>query len=296
MYVFELEFRWPKGTKNDRYEISPFRPAVSGITVAVAIKETIGILLVAWEINGQVHGQSIITKMPGGYRVFVRAPAKDALSEPHHSDLARKALRHVTGKPLAKMKVRRIGREAGSDRECPGHPNAELILFADVYGVESPLRCAKCFGPVPLYTMPRAERGDQQDITYWESAYRACYELQGRRRAAATDTFAQNELENPESELSQSGLKICARLAEGTGRRTWYYLTRARGLSEEAERERRCPRCGGERLLPECWHHEFDFRCERCGLLSRLSSAAERFDDEVAAGKRAPPDPDSPGM
>jgi predicted nucleic acid-binding Zn ribbon protein len=290
MYVFELEFRWPKGTKKELYEYSPFRPAVRGITVGVAVRETIGILLVGWKINGQVLGEEIRTKIPGGYRLLVRTPAKDALSEAHHSDFARKALRHVSSKPLGKMRMRRIGREPDTDRECPGHPNAELILFADVYSVESPLRCARCFGPVPLYTMPRTERGDQQDITYWESAYRACHDLEERRRGAATDAFAQNELENPESDLSRDGLKICERLSQATGRRTWYYLTRARGLGD-AERERRCPRCGGEWLLPKAWHHGFDFRCDRCGLLSRLSWPYETADD---AGFVA--DPDSSGM
>ncbi|HEU4556721.1 MAG TPA: DUF2310 family Zn-ribbon-containing protein [Longimicrobium sp.] len=295
MYVFELEFRWPKGTKKDRYEISPFRHAVRGITVADAVKETIGILLVAWEINGQVLGQTLMTKIPGGYRVLVRAPARDALSEPHHSEMARKALSHVTSKPLGKMKMRRIGREPDSHRECPGHPKAELILYADVYSVESPFRCGKCFGPVPLYTLPRTEYDDQQDITYWQSAYRACDALEGKRRGPATDTFAQDQLENPESELSQRGLKICDRVGGATGRRTWYYLTRARGLSPEAERERRCPRCGGEWLLPKRWHHRFDFRCERCGFLSRLSEPYERFDDN--ADPNAPrPDPNDPGF
>lgn len=294
MYVFELEFRWPKGTKKERYEFSPFRPAVRGITVRQAVHETIGILLVGWKINGQVLGEEIWTKIPGGYRLLVRTPARDALSEAHHSDFARKALRHVSSKPLGKMRMRCIGREPDTDRECPGHPNAELILFADVYSVESPLRCARCFGPVPLYTMPRNERGDQQDITYWESAYRACHDLEGRRKDAATDTFAQDQLENPESDLSRNGLKICARLQQATGRRTWYYLTRARGLDEAAERERRCPRCGGEWLLPKRWHHRFDFRCERCGLLSRLSEPYEVYDDNK--DPYAPVDWDSSGM
>lgn len=294
MYVFELEFRWPKGTKKDLYEISPFRPAVRGITVAKAVKESIGILLVAWEINGQVLGQALTTRIPGGYRVLVRAPAKDALSEPHHSDMARKALSHVSSKPLGKMKVRRIGREPDSDHQCPGHPKAELILFADVYSVESPLRCAKCFGTLPLYTMPHNERGDQQDIVSWERAYRACNDLRPRKGSA--QAFAYHEMENPESELSQSGVEICARLHAATGRHVWYYLTRARGLSLEAERERRCPRCGGEWLLDKPWHHRFDFRCDRCRLLSKLSWPFERFDDEVAAGKLPPPDPNRPGM
>lgn len=291
MYVFELEFRLPKGAKKKQYADSPFRPSLNRFTVANAVRETIGILLVSWEINGQVLGrQHTIAKVRGGYRVFVRTPAKDALARRHHSDEARKALRHVTSKSLSKLKVRRVGRVPWSRRECPGHPDAELILYVDVYRDESPLRCAECFGPVPLYMVPPGRNGDRQEITWWASGYRDCHELLSRKGAA--NAFARNELESPESDLSRSGREICERIASATGRRTWYFLLRARGLDPAAERERRCPRCGGEWLLPEPWHREFDFRCERCALLSRLRRPNERDDDGVAGTA----DPNSPGM
>lgn len=294
MYVFELEFKLAKNAKKTSYMASPFRPAISGFTAADAVKETIGILLVGWEINGQIlGGEHVVAKVPGGFRVFVRTPAKDALAEEHHSDFARQALRFATSKDLSKMKARRLGRVPYSDRECPGHPEAGLILFVDVYSPESPLRCAECFGPVPLYTVPPGERGDRQEITWWASGYRACYELLSRKGAA--DAFARNELENPESDLSRSGLKIRERIAASTGRRTWYYLFFAHDLDRAAEREHRCPGCGGEWLLPKPWHDEFDFRCERCALLSRLRRPNER-DDHHAEDADGAEDPDDPAM
>lgn len=279
MYVVELEFRLPKGAKKTPCGGSPFRPYIKWFTIADAVKETIGILLVAWEINGQILGsEHVVASVPGGFRVFVRTPAKDALAKRHHSDFALQALRHTTSKSMAKMKARRIGRVPYSDRECPGHPQAGLILFADVYSVESPVRCAECFGPVPLYTMPPGKNGDRQEITWWASGYRNCHGLLSREGTAGA--FARNELESPESGLSRSGLEICDRIGSATGRRTWYYLERAHSLDAAAERERRCPRCGGEWLLTEQWHDRFDFRCERCALLSRLRRPNEVDDDD----------------
>lgn len=293
MHVFELEFTLPRGAKKTRYGGSPFRPYLSWFTVADAVKETIGILLVEWEINGQVLGREhVVATVPGGYRVFVHAPARDALARRHDSDGARRARLHVTSKSLAKMKVRRVGRVPYSGRECPGHPDAGLILYADVYSVRPPLRCAECFGPVPLYTVPAGRNGDRQEITYWASGYRDCHDLLSRKGAARA--FARHELESPESDLSRSGLEICERIRGGTGRRAWYFLSRAHGLDAAAERERRCPRCGGEWLLPEPWHGSFDFRCERCALLSRLRRPNE-LNDEAAAGKDGGAEPDGPG-
>ena len=95
--------------------------------------------------------------------------------------------------------------------------------------------------------------------------------------------FAHREMDNPESALSRFGLRICARIHEASGRRMWYHLERVAGTDPESERERRCPRCGGEWLLPECWHDRFDFRCERCGLLSNLARRYESWNDDDGA-------------
>ncbi|HEX8246352.1 MAG TPA: DUF2310 family Zn-ribbon-containing protein [Longimicrobium sp.] len=278
MYVFELQFTLPSDAETTLHEWSPFRSAIRSLTGVNAAEEAIGILLTEWQINGQVLGDaSPVARVDGGFRVFVRVPARDALSEPHHSESARTCLRQFTPAELGTMQVRPIGREPRSASECPGHPEAELVLYADVYREESPLRCAECFGPVPLYTIAVGNES-RRAIVWWDSGYRSCDHLEMRKGAAAA--FAQHEMQSPESDLSREGLELCARIAGATGRRTWYFLARQRGVGRAAARERRCPRCGGEWLLSERWHRTFDFRCERCALVSRLPWPYEYEDED----------------
>lgn len=60
-------------------------------------------------------------------------------------------------------------------------------------------------------------------------------------------------------------------ISVSTGRPVYYYLYRHAGASERAERVRRCPSCGGDWLLAAPLHAIFDFRCDRCRLLSNVA-------------------------
>lgn len=273
MYVLELMF-----TRRGRLEEESSGTSPSP---ADAAEEAIDFLLGSWRKNGQILGHEFpIARVDGGWRVFVRAPAADALDEGHDNVYAREERVRWTAEALGTMEVRLLGWDASSVPECPGHGDSDLIFYTDFVSVDSPLRCAECFGTVPAYTLPPRFDQEHLDLIAWQGDYRACDRLQ--MGCATGEDFALHEMGDLESSLSQRGLEICAGIRETTGRRAWYYLYRYYGADPESERERRCPRCGGEWLLAERWHQWFDFRCDRCGLLSNLAQVYESDDDGTA--------------
>lgn len=274
MYVFELVFTPRGGMGEESSATSP-----SGTDVA---EQAIDFLLGAWRKNGQILGHEFPTaRVDGGWRVFVRAAAVDALDDAHDNVYARADRMRWTAEALGTMEVRLLGWDAASAPECPGHGHSELILYTDYVSVDSPLRCAECFGTVPAYTLPPRFGPDHLDLVAWQGDYRACDRLQ--MGCATGEDFGLHEMGDLDSSLSRQGLEICAGIRETTGRRAWYYLYRYYGTDPESEQERRCPSCGGEWLLAERWHQRFDFRCDRCGLLSNLAQVYEVEDEGGAA-------------
>ncbi len=85
------------------------------------------------------------------------------------------------------------------------------------------------------------------------------------------ERFGLRELSNAGSSLSRRGRAACARIAKVTGTPTYYYLMRSGGRSLAREHERRCPGCNGRWRLEEPWHRLFDFRCDRCRLVSNIA-------------------------
>ena len=83
--------------------------------------------------------------------------------------------------------------------------------------------------------------------------------------------MAYRQITMPDSELSMKGLDVCRRIEKTSGIPTYYYLRRHYGRSQKAERNRKCPGCGGQWLLNECWLERYDFRCDRCRLVSETA-------------------------
>jgi len=84
-------------------------------------------------------------------------------------------------------------------------------------------------------------------------------------------------LADPASELAEEGRDLCRAIESATGVPTFYYLMRYWGRPK-AEERRRCPGCG------DAWRTErpreppnrfwqFDFKCDRCRLVSHLGAA-----------------------
>ncbi|MBC8135173.1 MAG: DUF2310 family Zn-ribbon-containing protein [Fibrella sp.] len=84
------------------------------------------------------------------------------------------------------------------------------------------------------------------------------------------ERFGLGEMSSPDSSLTKRGRELCEQITHRTNTPT-YYLFRHHGRSQKRERERRCPICNGDWLLPEPLFERFDFRCDDCRLLSNIA-------------------------
>jgi predicted nucleic acid-binding Zn ribbon protein len=171
-----------------------------------------------------------------------------------------------------------LGPEAESLQPCECS-RTSLILYTRYDTLESSLRCGDCFGPVALYEIPEQPagvyRGELHDeIRSWTSDYASCDRLQ--MNCATGERFGLHQMGDPGSSLSRRGRAIASRIEEAMGRPTFYYLHRYRGRSLKSERARLCPLCHGEWRLNEREHKLFDFRCEKCRLLSNMAMSIGR--------------------
>lgn len=149
-----------------------------------------------------------------------------------------------------------------------------LFLFTNFMTVESPIRRGDTAKPIPVYRFSLDDI-ERENIVLWAHRYR---NLQGVwADSHDLEMQAYRAIADPESKLSQSGLESCRIIEKSCGVPTYYYLDRSYGRKEEDERNRKCPLCDGEWYIgtPEteqCTDEflPFDFRCDKCRLLSHL--------------------------
>lgn len=226
-----------------------------------------GFLLGALRANGQILGKEFPTaEVDGGLHVTVMLPASDALDHRHDSVYVTRWYGDLATYGLLAPRVEIVGRDPETEEPCPCVDRSAIVLYTTFVDIASPLRCWDCFREVPLYTVPPMASGDFYDVLAWESDYKACDTLQ--MNSTTGERFALRQMGHPESSLSRHGRAICAAIEQSTGTPVYYKLHRCYGRTAEAERRRRCPSCDEEWALPAPAHRQFDFRCERCRLLS----------------------------
>ena len=161
----------------------------------------------------------------------------------------------------------------GADPEggtvCKCKSSSTYILYTTYVSLGSPLKCGDCFYEIPLYNLPKTYDDDYYNIICWASDYQRCDGLQ--MNCAVGERFGTNQLSKLDSPLTKLGLKVCGKIQEVTGKRAYYYLYKGSGRSYDSELSRKCPGCN------RGWHREagvhkiFDFKCEKCGLLSNIA-------------------------
>lgn len=221
--------------------------------------------------NGQAQGKEMpLASHDGIFSTWLMLPAVDSLDSTHHNRWVRNAEQLLSDKGLRERTIRIAGESPDSANGCECRDRTAFILYTNYVSLESSLRCADCFDPVPLYAVPPTyDDSEYHDLLLWQSDYQACDQLQ--MGCSTGERFALREMGNIDSSLTRRGRDICQKLETGTGLPVYYFLYRYYGRSARFERERRCPGCGGEWLLAEPLHDLFDFRCEPCRLLSQIA-------------------------
>jgi predicted nucleic acid-binding Zn ribbon protein len=122
---------------------------------------------------------------------------------------------------------------------------------------------------MPLYRLPRSTSGEHSALLSWESNYKACDTLQ--MHCTVGERFGERQLSDPGSSFSRSGLAVCREIEQLTGQPAYYYLYRGDTRRPSAELSRNCPGCDGPWKLKKPLHGKFDFRCDKCRLLSNIA-------------------------
>lgn len=252
MYVAEVSFESRAGAKR--------REAAQAICA----------LLASWRSTGQILDPwPALARRGPSHVAFLLVPERASLVPRHDSDYGRKNRAGLKVASVAAPRVRIVGLETDGEPECRCRRPAAYVLYTTYLDLESPLRCGDCFRPVPLYRLPRMEGGVQEDAVFWAGDFRRCDALQ--MNCATGERFGTREVSRLDSSLSRRGRAVCDRLQAATGVPVFHYLYRYGGRSVAKEEARRCPGCDRRWLLREPWHRLFDFRCERCRLVSNIA-------------------------
>ena len=226
-------------------------------------------VLGAWRMNGQVCGREWpIVNEAGGYATVVLSPERDSLQASFNSGYAAAAVERAEADGL-RLDCHALGEDAESAPTCSCHSPSGYALFTTYLSLESPVRCMDCWHPVALYRFKPMASGEFNELISWQSDYQSCDSLQMNCRVL--ERAATREISSYDSGLSTDGRTHCATLAASSGRPFYYYLYRGHGRSRRAELERQCPSCGGEWHLTTRLHSLFDFKCDRCHLLSNVA-------------------------
>lgn len=146
----------------------------------------------------------------------------------------------------------------------------ELILFTKCGSYLSPIRDLNTFNPIALYTLPKTnnDKESHYNVVHWQSAYQS---LDSLNMWGINELFALEQLGNKDSEINQMGLEICQKLMTALNKPVYYYLHRYYSDDFDNDENICCPSCGGKWLLDERLHGIFDFKCDKCHLLSNLA-------------------------
>jgi predicted nucleic acid-binding Zn ribbon protein len=251
MFVVELTFAAPEPDDADGRRLN----AITSLTAALLRNEN----LLEFSIASGAYG----------WTVYGLAPAKDAFYRSNRNKYVQQGFAGLRQVGLKHPRVRFLGIAPETASSCECTRRSGFFLFTTFLHLEPPLRCIRCNGTVPTYRLPRPSTDEYSGLLSWKSNYKACDTLQ--MNCDVGEQFGSLQMSDPTSKLSRSGLTVCKEIARLTGRPTYYYLHKASARSRTAEASRLCPGCGGEWLLKKPLHGKFDFKCDKCRLLSNIA-------------------------
>ena len=228
------------------------------------------ILRSMWQ-NGQISVRDFsVLSSPQGFSSFVTIPAEDALEDKNHNKWVELGIERFVKVGGQRPTFAIIGADAESGGPCECVESHGYILYTKWVACESPLRCAFCFFPVPLYRVPPTyDESEFWNLRCWEADYQACDTLQ--MHCTVLERTTMRQLSQLNSSLNKSGLNIRDLISASTKQAVYYYLYVQTGKDVDSEVARKCPKCGGDWLLKEPWHNKFDFKCDKCHLLSNIA-------------------------
>jgi len=195
-------------------------------------------------------------------RYYGIIPAEDALDERHYNRYIREEFDRVVALSRQPPSFRILGKAAELGECCACQDPSWYVLLTTFLKDEPPVRCGGCGRPVPLYRIPRPPDDEEHSgIRRWAGAYQAydtLYMLSG-----VGERSSYRQMSRLDSLLTREGRQVCEAMAGRTGKPWYYYLHR-----DYSPQRKDCPGCGGRWALEAELHGLYDYRCDRCCLLS----------------------------
>jgi len=233
------------------------------------VSDLVNSLLGALHKNGQIYNREYRITLSGNTaQTTVLIPEPASLEKKLSNLYVERAMAELSRKGLVEFDVQIRGKDIDSIEICSCSKTKSFILFSNYISPESPLRCGDCFHPVPLYKIPHTDGEEFYNLICWQSDYNSCDALQ--MHCGTLELAATREMSRHDSSLTKQGINICYIITSATNIPTYYYLYRTGGRSKKQEKMRKCPSCNGDWLLDERLHL-FDFKCDKCRLLSNVS-------------------------
>lgn len=239
-------------------------------TSMAAVEKAINYCLDCLRYNGQVIGRELPVVMKGtNFVARVVCPEEDSLHPDNHSPQVKLAFKQLSEFGLLQPKVKIVGQDMNSDPSDESEKVSWQILYTSHLHTCSPIRHGETFQPIPLYRLPAVANGDQKQFIKWQEDWSACDQLQ--MNGSVVEHPSLHEISSSKSHLFKRGWDLCRRMAVVSGIPTYLYIYRVAGESKEKEQARKCPVCDGDWALEEPIHEVFDFKCDKCRLVSNLS-------------------------
>ena len=203
-------------------------------------------------------------------KVSVICPEKTSLNIENHSTYNIKTINRIEKNAKTKIKHHLTGVYADYQNYKVPKNSSYYILRT---GWASPLLCGDTHQPIPLYKIPKTDHNetDYDNIYFWNQDYERLYGLW--LSSGAYEQFAQEQLQNPYSAINKRGREICSIIEELTNIPTYYFLFNYRNLTEDEDKQRKCPITKKEWLIKGKTSSDFiAFKCDESKLVSALST------------------------
>ena len=239
-----------------------FRPASFDDAFIADFSRTLDDFFGALVDNGLIiDGWRSSTVMKDCYESIVAAFDMHSLDEENFSANTRIYLTRLAKMCSETPQLEYIGINADLEGSCRCSKPSALVMYADLDAHTSPVLCCDCQRGFPLRRFRLGGRfEDFGELFDWHKLYRS---FRTQYTMNMGEAFAFMMLSRADSQMSQTGRSLAARLEESSGIVVYYYV-----LTDERNDSGYCPSCGRP------WRSEypdaigFEYCCQECRLVS----------------------------
>lgn len=216
--------------------------------------------------QGRITNQPLsLVKQEQSFIINCRIPESTSLNSMHENRWFKEL-----EKKNVKITYSILGEDIWSPNICKCGQNESYILSASR---PIPILCGICMDSIPLYKLPFTYEADPSyyDIISWNNENRAW----GTIEFASIDKIekvAHHVLCDIDSEHSKTALEICDTIKKKTKIACYYDFENLKdGVSIKDEISKKCPKCNSDWILKEKLNDRYDFKCDKCHLVSNFS-------------------------